>query len=34
VKQVFVVVRDLAKTGSPIVARDASTFSSWTTATN
>jgi hypothetical protein len=34
VKQVFVVVRDLAKAGSPILARDASTFSSSTTATN
>jgi Tfp pilus assembly protein PilV len=34
VKQVFVVVRDLAKAGSPIMARDASTFSSSTTATS
>jgi Tfp pilus assembly protein PilV len=34
VKQVFVVVRDPGKSGSPIVARDASTFSSSTTATN
>ncbi len=34
VTQVFVVVRDAAKTGLPIVARDASTFSSSTTATS
>jgi type II secretory pathway pseudopilin PulG len=33
VKQVFVVVRDAAKTTLPILARDASTFSSSTTAT-
>jgi len=32
VKQVFVVVRDATKTGSPILARDASTFSASTTA--
>jgi type II secretory pathway pseudopilin PulG len=34
VKQVFVVVRDAAKSTLPFVARDASTFSSSTTATN
>jgi len=34
VTQVFVVVRDAAKTGLPIVARDASTFSSSTTASS
>ncbi len=34
VTQVFIVVRDAAKTGLPIVARDASTFSSSTTATS
>ena len=34
VKQVFVVVRDAVKTGLPIVARAASTFSSSTTATS
>jgi hypothetical protein len=34
VKQVFIVVRDPSKATSPIVARDASTFSSATTATN
>lgn len=34
VKQVFVVVRDSAKSTLPIVAREASNFSSWTTATN
>ncbi|HZO34145.1 MAG TPA: type II secretion system protein [Gaiellaceae bacterium] len=33
VKQVFVVVRDAAKSTLPIVAREGSTFSSWTTAT-
>jgi len=33
VRQVFVVVRDAAKTGSPVVARSASNFSSSTTAT-
>ena len=33
VKQVFVVVRDAIKAGTPIVARDASTFSTSTTAT-
>ena len=34
VKQVFIVVRDPGTPGSPIVARDASTFSSATTATS
>jgi Tfp pilus assembly protein PilV len=34
VKQVFVVVRDAQKTSLPIVARDASTFSTSTTATS
>jgi Tfp pilus assembly protein PilV len=34
VKQVFVVVRDAVKSGAPIVARAASTFSSSTTATS
>ena len=34
VKQVFVVVRDAQKTSLPIVARDASNFSTWTTATS
>ncbi len=34
VRQVFVVVRDAVKTGTPIVARAASTFSSSTTATS
>jgi Tfp pilus assembly protein PilV len=34
VKQVFVVVRDAIKSGTPIVAREASTFSSSTTATS
>ena len=34
VRQVFVVVRDAVKTGLPIVARAASTFSSSTTATS
>ena len=34
VKQVFVVVRDAVRTGTPIVARQASTFSSSTTATS
>jgi hypothetical protein len=34
VKQVFIVVRDPGRPASPIVARDASTFSSATTATS
>lgn len=34
VKQVFVVVRDAAKSTLPVVAREASTFASSTTATN